>query len=150
MCCLPNSIGHPLLNVAWRKTVSPEELLYAETHEWAHVAEVGDDKIATIGISAHAVEALTDLVYMDLPAVGTTVTATESFGEVESVKATSDMYSPVDGEIIEVNTDLPDNLEVLNDDPYEKGWIIKVKLSSVKSLENLMNYATYEKQCAES
>ncbi len=129
--------------------MSPEELLYAETHEWVHVAEEDGDKIATVGISAHAVEALTDLVYMDLPAVGTQVQASESFGEVESVKATSDMYSPVDGEIVAVNTDLPDNLEILNDDPYEKGWIIKVKLSSENSLGKLMDYATYEKQCAE-
>jgi len=130
--------------------VTPDELLYAETHEWVHVAEEGGDKIATIGISAHAVEALTDLVYMELPAVGTNVNASESFGEVESVKATSDLYSPVDGEIVEVNTDLPDNLEILNDDPYEKGWIIKVKISSEESLGNLMDHATYEKQCSEA
>ena len=130
--------------------MSPDELLYAETHEWVHVAEERGDKIATIGISAHAVEALTDLVYMELPAVGTTVNASESFGEVESVKATSDLYSPVDGEIVEVNTDLPDNLEILNDDPYDKGWIIKVKISNEEPLGNLMDQATYEKQCAES
>ena len=130
--------------------MSPDELLYAETHEWVHVAEERGDKIATIGISAHAVEALTDLVYMELPAVGTTVNASESFGEVESVKATSDLYSPVDGEIVEVNTDLPDNLEILNDDPYDKGWIIKVKISNEEPLGNLMDQTTYEKQCAES
>ena len=130
--------------------MSPDELLFAETHEWVHVAEDGGQKIATIGISAHAVEALTDLVYMELPAVGTTVNASESFGEVESVKATSDLYSPVDGEIVEVNTDLPDNLEILNDDPYEKGWIIKVKISGEEPLANLMDHATYEKQCSEA
>lgn len=130
--------------------MSPDELLYAETHEWVHVADEGHDKIATIGISAHAIEALTDLVYMDLPSVGTQVHASEAFGEVESVKATSDMYSPVDGEIVEVNTGLPDNLEILSDDPYGKGWIIKVKISNDESLGKLMNYATYEKQCAES
>ena len=130
--------------------MSPDELLFAETHEWTHVSEQDGDKIATIGISAHAVEALTDLVYMELPAVGAEVKATESFGEVESVKATSDMYSPVDGTIVEVNTDLPDQLEILNDDPYGAGWIIKVKLSSEESLNNLMDHATYEKQCAES
>jgi glycine cleavage system H protein len=130
--------------------VSPDQLLYAETHEWVHVSEQGGDKIATIGISSHAVEALTDLVYMDLPQVGTQVHASESFGEVESVKATSDMYSPVDGEIVAVNTDLPDKLEILSEDPYEKGWIIKVKISNDESLGKLMDYATYEKQCAES
>ena len=86
---------------------------------------------------------------MDLPDVGDSVTAGESFGEVESVKATSDMFSPVDGEIIAVNTDLPDNLETLNDDPYSAGWIIKVKLSSEDALSKLMDHATYEKQCSE-
>ncbi len=126
--------------------MKPEDLLYAESHEWAFVDE---NKVATIGISAHAVEALTDLVYMDLPAVSDTVTSGESFGEVESVKATSDLFSPVDGEIVEVNTSLPDNLEVLNSDPYVAGWIIKVKLSSEDSLAKLMDHATYEKQCAE-
>ena len=126
-----------------------ENFLFAESHEWANVLDEGGDKVATVGISAHAVEALTDLVYMDLPEVGETVTAGESFGEVESVKATSDMFSPVDGEIIAVNTDLPDNLETLNSDPYAAGWIIKVKLSSEDALSKLMDLATYEKQCAE-
>ena len=126
-----------------------EKFLFAESHEWANVMDEGGDKVATIGISAHAVEALTDLVYMDLPDVGDTVTAGESFGEVESVKATSDMFSPVAGEIIAVNTDLPDNLEILNDDPYAAGWIIKVKLSSEDALSKLMDHATYEKQCSE-
>ncbi len=129
--------------------MSPEELLFAETHEWAHVANQGGDKIATIGISAHAVEALTDLVYMELPEVGTAVSAAQSFGEVESVKATSDLYSPVDGEIIEVNTSLPDNLEVLGTDPYGEGWILKVKLASETALENLHDHAAYEKMCEE-
>jgi len=126
-----------------------EKFLFAESHEWANVLDEGGDKVATVGISAHAVEALTDLVYMDLPDVGDTVTAGESFGEVESVKATSDMFSPVDGEIIAVNTDLPDNLEILNDDPYAAGWIIKVKLSSEDALSKLLDHATYEKQCSE-
>lgn len=129
--------------------MKPEELLYAESHEWAHVADGDGGKVATIGISAHAVEALTDLVYMDLPAVGAEVKAGESFGEVESVKATSDLYSPVDGEVVEVNTGLPDKLEILNDDPYGEGWIIKVKLSSEDSLAKLHDHAAYEKMCAE-
>jgi glycine cleavage system H protein len=127
--------------------VNQDELLFAETHEWAHVAEQDGGKVATIGISAHAVEALTDLVYMDLPTVGTEVTSGNAFGEVESVKATSELYSPVDGEIIEVNTSLPDNLEILNADPYEKGWIIKVKLASEDSLAKLLDFAAYQKEC---
>ncbi len=129
--------------------MNPEKFLFAESHEWANVMDEGGDKVATVGISSHAVEALTDLVYMDLPDVGDTVTAGESFGEVESVKATSDMFSPVDGEIIAVNTGLPDSLEILNDDPYAAGWIIKVKLSSEDSLANLLDFTTYEKQCSE-
>ena len=87
---------------------------------------------------------------MDLPATGTSVKAGESFGEVESVKATSELYSPVDGEIVEVNTSLPDNLEVLNSDPYGEGWIIKVKLSDSDSAEQLLDFAAYQKQCDES
>ncbi|MCH2177668.1 MAG: glycine cleavage system protein GcvH [Mariniblastus sp.] len=130
--------------------MSPEQLLYAESHEWVHVEEKDADKIATIGISAHAVEALTDLVYMDLPAVGATVTSGEPFGEVESVKATSELYSPVDGEVIEANTELPDNLEILGTDPYIAGWIIKVKLSNVDAIGKLMDHTAYEKMCCDS
>ena len=130
--------------------MKPEELLFAETHEWAHIADIDGAKVATIGISANAVEALTDLVYMDLPAAGAAATAGEAFGEVESVKATSEMYSPVDGEIIDVNTSLPDNLEILNSDPYGEGWIIKVKLSNEDAVSKLQDFAAYQKMCDEA
>ncbi|MEM7782454.1 MAG: glycine cleavage system protein GcvH [Planctomycetota bacterium] len=130
--------------------MTPEELLFAETHEWAQIAESGGEKIATIGISANAVEALTDLVYMDLPDAGADVTVGGSFGEVESVKATSELYSPVAGEVIEVNTSLPDNLEILNSDPYGEGWIIKVKMASDDGVDKLLDFATYQKQCDEA
>ncbi len=126
------------------------KLLYAESHEWADVAEDGGQKTATIGISAFAIEQLNDLVYMDLPEVGRSVSAGEEFGEVESVKAVSPLYSPVNGEVIEVHSDLPDNLEKLNDDPYDFGWIIKVKLSDDSGLDSLMDHAAYQKQCAEA
>jgi glycine cleavage system H protein len=129
--------------------VNPDQLRYAETHEWVNVDAAGGDKVATVGITDHAVELLTDLVYMDLPAIGSKVSAGASFGEVESVKATSDLYSPVDGEVIAVNSDLPNNLDWLNSDPYGKGWIIKVKLSSDGSLGKLMDRAAYVKQIAE-
>jgi glycine cleavage system H protein len=125
--------------------MKPEDLLFASTHEWAHVA----DGVATIGISAQAVEALTDLVYMELPDSGASVTAGEPFGEVESVKATSDLYSPVDGEIIEVNTSLPDSLDVLGTDPYGAGWILKVKLSNEDALQKLLDHDAYQKQNSE-
>ena len=130
--------------------MNPEELLYAETHEWVHIAEQDGDKIATIGISAHAVESLTDLVYMELPSSGTSVSAGEAFGEVESVKATSEMYSPIDGEIIDVNTSLTDNLEILNSDPYGEGWIIKVKMSSDAGVDKLLDFAAYQRECEEA
>lgn len=130
--------------------MSPEELLYAETHEWAFVADEDGSKVATVGISAHALEQLTDLVFMELPAVGSPVAAGESFGEVESVKATSDLYSPVDGEVLEVNETLPDNLEILSSDPYVAGWIMKVKISDESSLSKLMDFTAYEEQCNEA
>lgn len=129
--------------------MNPENLLYAKSHEWVSVEQQGNDKIATVGISAFAVEALTDLVYMELPEVGRHVTAGESFGEIESVKAVSDLYSPVEGEIVAVNTELPDKLHLLNEDPYGEAWVVKIKLTSEDSLKNLMDYATYARQCAE-
>ena len=129
--------------------MKPEELLYSETHEWVHVAEQNGRKTATVGISAFAVEQLTDLVYMELPEVGRHVAAGEEFGEVESVKAVSPLYSPVAGDIVEVNKKLPDNLEILGSDPYNAGWIIKLNVTDDSSLERLLNFQAYQKQCAE-
>ena len=129
--------------------MNPEELLFAESHEWVRLADEDGHKVATVGISAFAVEQLTDLVYMELPQEGQAVEAGKEFGEVESVKAVSSLYSPVDGEIIAVNTSLPDRLETLSEDPYEAGWIIKVRLSSETSLSQLMDHSAYQKQCAE-
>ncbi len=127
----------------------PDKLLYAKTHEWVAVDNWPDGRVATIGISAFAVEALTDLVYMDLPELGRTLAAGESFGEIESVKAVSDLYSPVSGEVIAVNEELASHLERLNADPYGAGWIVQIRLSSEEKLEGLMDRAAYEKQCAE-
>ena len=129
--------------------MNPDELLYAKTHEWAKVNDENGAKVATVGISAFAVEQLTDLVYMELPSVGKQVEAGREFGEVESVKAVSPLYSPVTGEIIAVNSGLPDSLETLNADPYNAGWILKVKLTDETSLSNLLDHAAYQKQCAE-
>ena len=130
--------------------MNPEELLFAETHEWAAVQDQGGTKIATVGISAFAVQQLTDLVFMEMPQVGARLTAGQEFGEVESVKAVSPLYSPVTGEVLAVNDSLPDNLEVLGQDPYGQGWIIKVRLADETSLSGLMNYQAYQQQCAES
>lgn len=127
----------------------PEDLLYAKTHEWLAVDNVGSDKVATLGISAFAVEALTDLVYIDLPAVGRQVEAEQPFCEVESVKAVSDIYSPIAGEVTAVNETLPDNLEILGEDPYEQGWIAKIKVSDEAGLAKLLDHAAYEKLCQE-
>ena len=129
--------------------MNAEELLYCDTHEWVFVSEQDGQKIATVGISAFAVEQLTDLVYMELPAVGAAVTAGEEFGEVESVKAVSPLYSPVSGTVTEVNESLPDNLDILNTDPYESGWIMKVNVSE-ELPESLLDHATYQSQCGEA
>lgn len=125
-------------------------LLYAESHEWTDLADEGGKKIATIGLSAFALEQLNDLVYMDLPEVGRQLSAGDEFGEVESVKAVSPLYSPVTGEVTEVHSELPDSLEKLNEDPYNFGWIIKVAVSDDSSVSSLMDHAAYQKQCAES
>ena len=125
-------------------------LLYAETHEWVDVSEEGGGKIAAIGISGFAIEQLNDLVYMDLPEVGRKVAVGDEFGEVESVKAVSPLYSPVSGEIIEVHSELPDNLEGINEDPYDFGWIIKVRIDDESGLDSLLDFQAYEKQCAEA
>jgi len=129
--------------------VKPEELKFAASHEWAYLADSDGKQIATIGISAHAVEALSDVVYMELPEVGADVNAGASFGEVESVKATSDLFSPVTGKVVEVNTTLPDNLEVLGTDPYGEGWIIKVEVTSEGSISDLLDFTAYEALCNE-
>jgi glycine cleavage system H protein len=128
--------------------MNPKDLLYAETHEWIRVSNEGGKKVGTIGITAFALEQLTDLVHMVLPKVGTKVTAGQPFGEVESVKAVSDLYSPVDGEVIAAHGDLAQKLETLASDPYNTGWMIKVAISDESSLKKLMDVTAYEKQCA--
>jgi glycine cleavage system H protein len=128
--------------------MNPTDLLYAETHEWVRVTNEGGKKVGTVGITAFALEQLTDLVHMVLPKVGAKVTAGQPFGEVESVKAVSDLYSPVDGEVTAVHSDLAQKLETLASDPYNTGWMIKVALSDEASLKKLMDATAYEKQCA--
>ena len=128
--------------------MNPEELLYCETHEWVSITDEGGSKTATVGISKFAVEQLTDLVFMELPETGTEVAAGDEFGEVESVKAVSSLYAPVAGKILEVNHDLPNNLETLSEDPYDKGWIIRLAVSDDSALSKLLDYQAYQKQCA--
>jgi glycine cleavage system H protein len=129
--------------------LNPDDLRFAKTHEWVSVADEGGQRIATVGISAFAVEALTDLVYIELPHVGRKVAADESFCEVESVKAVSDIYAPVSGEVVAVNDSLQGNLEAMSKSPYGEGWIAKIKMTSPSEVDRLMDHATYQQQCAE-
>jgi len=129
--------------------VNPNDLLYTETHEWARVEDTADGKLATVGITAFAVELLTDLVHIDLPSAGTAVEAGQPFGEVESVKSVSDLNSPVDGEVVEVHDAIADHLETLSSDPFGEGWLIKVKLAEGVGLDKLMDRAAYEAQIRE-
>ena len=128
--------------------IQPEQLRYLSSHEWALASDEGGQSLATIGISSFAIEQLTDLVFMALPKVGQMLKAGEEFGEVESVKAVSPMYSPVSGEVIAVNDDLVNRLETLGEDPYDQGWIIKVKMSDPNELGSLLDFEAYKKQCA--
>ena len=123
--------------------MSNPKLRFARTHEW--VLPAGDT--AKIGISDFAVKELTDLVFMQLPTVGSQVTVGAVFGEVESVKAVSDLYGPVSGTVTAANSELPNNLQWLSDDPFGKGWIAEVKLASPGDLEALMSPEDYAKFC---
>lgn len=120
--------------------MDPSTLRFAKTHEWVHLE--GD--VATIGISDFAVKELTDVVHLEFPSVGKTVAAGAPFGEVESVKAVSDLYAPLSGEVVEVNSGLEDELSLLSDDPYGKGWIARIKVSNPGEVDQLLDYAGYQ------
>lgn len=124
--------------------MDPKNLRYAATHEWASLE--GDT--CTIGITKFAIEQLTDIVYIELPDVGDNVFAGDSFGEIESVKAVSDLYSPVDGEVTAINEKLIEDPTKIASDPYGKGWMIKVKVEKGSNLDKLMTLEQYEKQIA--
>ncbi len=118
----------------------PENLRYSKDHEW--VAVVGD--IATIGITDYAQHSLGDVVYIDMPRVGDKLTAHEAFGSVESVKAVSEVFTPITGEISEVNDGLNDTPEAVNNDPYNAGWMIKMRLENPGDADGLLSAAEYE------
>ncbi|WP_299176757.1 glycine cleavage system protein GcvH [uncultured Neptuniibacter sp.] len=124
----------------------PTNYLFAPSHEW--VLDNGDGTI-TLGVSDHAQELLGDVVFVELPEVGREVEAGEEFSLVESVKAASDIYSPVTGEVVAVNEDLEDAPETVNEEPYEGGWIVKIKLSDASELEKLLNAEAYAATIAE-
>ncbi len=118
----------------------PDELQYTKDHEWIRIT--GDT--GRVGITFYAQDSLGDVVYVDLPKVGTTVKANEPFGSVESVKAVSELFSPVSGEVIEVNTKLADAPELVNASPYDEGWMIVIRLSNPGEVDALLSAAEYE------
>ena len=124
----------------------PDELRYATTHEWIRIE---DDGNASVGISDHAQDALGDIVFVELPEPGTSVNAKDEVAVVESVKAASDIYSPVSGSIIAINETLLDAPETVNSSPYENGWFFKIKVSDAAELEELMDAEGYSEHCEE-
>src|SRR5947207_2620787 len=124
----------------------PSNLKYSKSHEWVRV----DGGTATVGITAHAQEELGDVVYVELPEAGRMLAADEVFGTVESVKAVSDLYSPVSGEVVEANTVLADATDLVNSDPYGEAWMIRVRLSKPEELEELLDAADYDKLVEEA
>ena len=122
----------------------PDNLKYASSHEWIRV---DDDGVATVGISYHAQYALGDIVFVDLPEPGTNVNAKDEVAVVESVKAASDIYSPVSGEITEVNEALVEAPETVNTLPYDDGWFYKIKISNELELDELMDHEAYAELC---
>ncbi len=118
----------------------PDDLKYSNEHEWIRV----DGNVGTVGITAFAAEQVGDIVFVELPSVGDTVTATESFGVIESVKAVSELYAPVSGKVVEVNAALADAPETVSDDPYGEGWLVKVELTDPAELDALKDAADYE------
>jgi glycine cleavage system H protein len=125
--------------------MDPKSLRFAATHEWVAL----QDDIATIGISRFAVDQLSDLTLVDLKDVGTRLAAGKSFGEVESVKSVSDLYAPLAGEITEVNNEVVGNVQLLSDDPYGAGWLIKMRVDDPAAVAQLMDHDAYEKKAAE-
>ncbi len=120
----------------------PKELLYTKDHEWLRV----DGDIATVGITAYAAGELGDVVFVELPAVGAQTKQAEPFGTIEAVKAVSDLYAPVSGQVVEVNETLSDRPEVINSDPYGEGWMIKIKIADKGELDKLMSPEAYQAQ----
>lgn len=122
----------------------PTDRKYTKTHEW-HLA---DGNLVTIGITQFAADALTDITFVELPEVGTAVTAGQPFGEIESVKATSDMVTGVSGTVQEINSRLADEPELINDDPFGAGWVVKIAATDIGELDGLLDPASYEVEIA--
>lgn len=125
---------------------TPNELRYAASHEWARLEE---DGTVTVGITDHAQDALGDVVYVELPDVGTVLTAGQEAGVVESVKAASDIYSPITGTVIAINPALEESPEIINADPYHDGWFFRLKPEDAGELDDLLDADAYQEQCEE-
>jgi glycine cleavage system H protein len=125
---------------------TPLELRYASSHEWARLEE---DGTVTVGISDHAQEALGDVVFVELPDVGSTLAASDEAGVVESVKAASDIYAPIGGEVLAINELLEDSPETVNSDPYHDGWLYQLQPEDLGELEKLLSAQEYDAECAE-
>lgn len=119
---------------------TPNDRVYSKEHEWT----VAEGDVATVGITDFAQDQLGEVVYIDLPSVGDTATAGETFGEIESVKSVSELYAPVSGEIVEVNDALSDAPETVNSAPYADGWMIKIKMSDTSEIDGLLSADDYE------
>ena len=124
---------------------SPQDLYYAKTHEWLRI----DDDIAVIGITDFAQNQLSDLTFVELPDVGREVVAGDEVAVLESVKAASDIYAPIAGEIVEVNMDLEDTPEMINNSPYDEGWLFKIKFIREEDVDDLMSAEEYDDLCEE-
>jgi glycine cleavage system H protein len=120
----------------------PENLRYTKDHEWARR---NDDGTLTVGITAHAVEQLGDITGVSLPSAGEAVSAGDRFGDVDSVKAVSDLYAPLDGEVVEINPRLDDEPELINEDPYGDGWMLRIKPGDDAKLDDLLDAAAYQR-----
>ncbi len=121
--------------------MNPEDLRYSTEHEWLRLE---DDGVAVVGITYFAQDSLGDVVFVELPELGSSVAQFEKMGEIESVKAVSDLYSPVSGDVVERNEDLVDHPELVNDGPYEDGWMLKLTVSDASEMDNLLSAAEYE------
>jgi glycine cleavage system H protein len=124
----------------------PADRVYSKEHEWVTV----EGEVVTVGISHFAQDQLGEVVYIDLPAVGDSVNAGETFGEIESVKSVSELYAPVSGEILEVNSGLSDSPETVNSDPHGEGWMLRISISDASQLEGLMSAEEYDTFITES
>ncbi|GJP74422.1 hypothetical protein CLOP_g5005, partial [Closterium sp. NIES-67] len=143
--CLPATDS--LIVPFWRSFASaPENRKYLKSHEWVEV----NGEVGTVGISDFAQNELGELVFVDMPDAGSQVTKGQTFGVVESVKAASDVYSPITGEVVETNAELSSNPALVNSAPFSDGWIMKVKIANPSELEDLLDEASYNKRCEAS